>query len=597
LRHIIAHMPAADSHTTFRFGAFELDFAAYTLHRRGRVVRLERRPMDLLILLVKQRGQLVPRTDIVGQLWGHGTFGDFEMGINTAILKVRRALHDSPRKPLFIETVPGKGYRFVGEVVVTDGKPSISRLRLAVLPFENLAGDPEREHVVDGLTEEVIALLGRLGVDGLDVIGRTSVMSYKRTRKSLAVIGRELDAAYLVESSLSADGAKFRITSRLIRAADQVQVWSASYERQPNSMLEFQRELSSAIAEQIHPWLSPDRLNGLTRRQTRDPEAYDLYLRGRHFWNQLSPPTTRRAIEYYSRAAERDSEYALAWSGLADAYAASPINGDAPPLEVWRRAKDAAERAVAGEPDLAEAQASVGLVKFWLDWDWAGAETAYRTAIALDPNYAVAHRTLGIVLSHMQRHEEAERTVRRARELDPLHAANYALSAQVAFNARDYPAAIQLARQATLLDPEFWVGYIQLAQACQQSGESDLAFDALRKAGMFGGDNSKVISLRGFLLARLGRTVEAAEVLNMLEAASRHRYLPPYATALVHCGLGQPDLAFNWLERAYEARDVHLTLLPVDPKWDCLRADVRFPMLVKRCGFEHIDIAEPLKSA
>jgi TolB-like protein/Flp pilus assembly protein TadD len=590
-------MPPGDSHTKFRFGEFELDLAAYTLHRRGRPVRLERRPMDLLILLVEQRGHLVPRGDIARQLWGHSAFIDVEMGINTVILKVRRALHDSPRKPLFIETVPGKGYRFVGEVLVTNDKPLVSRLRLAVLPFENLAGDPERDHLVDGLTEEVIALLGQLGADHLEVVGRTSVMAYKRTGKSLAVIGQELDAAYLVENSLRADGARFRITSRLIRAPDQVQVWSASYEREPNSLLEFQRELSSAIAEQVHPWLSPDRLNRLTRRQTRDAEAYDLYLRGRHLWNQLTPATTGRAVEFYTRATERDAGYALAWSGLADAYAASPINGDAPPLAVWQRASDAAQRAVAEEPDLAEAQASVGLVKFWLDWDWTGAETAFRKAIALDPNYAVAHRTLGIVLSFMQRHEEAERTVRRARELDPLHAGNYALSAQVAFNARDYPAAIQLARQATLLDPEFWVGYIQLAQAYEQSGDSDLAFAALQKAGVFGGDNSKVISLRGFMLAKLGHFDEAAEVLNMLKAASLHRYLPPYATALVHCGLGQIDLAFDWLERAYKARDVHLAHLPVDPKLDCLRADGRFPMLVSRCNVCFIRTPKPRESA
>jgi TolB-like protein/Flp pilus assembly protein TadD len=587
-------MQAANSQTAFRFGAFELNLVAYTLHRRGRAVRLERRPMDLLILLVRQRGKLVSRDDIVRQLWGDGVFGDVEMGINTAMLKVRRALHDSPRKPVFIETVSGKGYRFVGEVLVTDDNPSVSRLRLAVLPFENLANDPECDHLVDGLTEEVIALLGQLGADRVDVIGRTSVMAYRRTEKSLAVIGQELGAAYLVESSLRvenslrADGARFRITSRLIRASDQVQVWSESYEREPNSLLEFQRELSSAIAEQIHPRLSGDRSDGLTRRQTRDSEAYDLYLRGRHLWNQLSPPTTRRAIEYYRRATERDSGYALAWSGLADAYAASPINGDAPPSEVWHRASDAAQRAVAGEPDLAEAHASAALVKFWLDWDWAGAETAFRKAIALDPNYGVAHRTLGIVLSFLQRHEEAERAVQRARELDPLHAGNYALSAQVAFNARDHTAAIQLARKATLLDPEFWVGYIQLAQAYEQSGESDLAFEALQKAGMFGGDNSKVISLRGFLLAKLGRTEEAGEVLKILETASRHRYLPPYATALVHCGLSQREPAFNWLERAYEVRDVHLALLPVDPKWDCLRDDARFSMLLKRCGFGFI---------
>jgi tetratricopeptide (TPR) repeat protein len=227
----------------------------------------------------------------------------------------------------------------------------------------------------------------------------------------------------------------------------------------------------------------------------------------------------------------------------------------------------------------------LGILKFWLDWDWVSAETALRNAIALDPSYDVAPRILAVLLSHKGQHDAALQAAQSARELNPLDFVHQALSAQVAFNARDYPAAVDFARRAVVLDPEFWVGHYQLAQACVQLGRSDLAFDALQKAGLFSGGNSKAIALRGYLLAKVGRTEEAREVLNTLEAVARERYVPPYATALVYGGLGQQDQALDWLHRAYDAHDVHLVLIPVDPKWDAFRSDDRFLALIKRCGF------------
>ncbi|GAC1694173.1 MAG: hypothetical protein NVS9B5_37020 [Terriglobales bacterium] len=410
-------------------------------------------------------------------------------------------------------------------------------------------------------------------------------MAYKRTTKTVAEIGRELDASYLIESSLRAEGERLRITCKLIRVRDQVQVWSESYDSEPRSLLTFQCELSGAISQQVRLRLSPDRLRGLARRQTQNAEAHDLYLRGRHFWNQLTPVTTKRASEYYARATALDSEYALAWSGLADAFSASPINGDAPPLVAAPRAREAAARAVNAEPKLAEAQTSLGLVKFWFDWDWASAETAFRNASAIDPSYPFVHRMLGILLAHMGRHDEAKAVIRRARELDPLVAVEHALSAQVAFVGKDYAAAVQFARQSIVVDPEFWIGLFQLGQAYVELGASELALDALNNAGRFSGGNSKVISLRGYLFAKLGRTNEALQVLNTLEAIARDRYVPPYAMAQVHLGLRHWDYALEWLERACDVRDVHLVLLPADPKWDPVRDDARFVSLLKRCGF------------
>jgi tetratricopeptide (TPR) repeat protein len=234
-----------------------------------------------------------------------------------------------------------------------------------------------------------------------------------------------------------------------------------------------------------------------------------------------------------------------------------------------------------------EAQMSVGFLNLFLEWKWAIAESAFRKAIALDSSYALAHRMLGILLSHMGRHRESLSELRRTRELDPLYAMNHALSCLAAFHAGDYAAAIQFGKQATIVDPEFWIGYFQLAQVHAHLGNTAPALDALKSAGQFSGGNSKLISLRGHLLAKIGRYDEAREVLTTLQAISRERYVPPYAVALVHAGLGDRDEALEWLDRAYEARDVHRIFLPVDPKWGDLRASPRFAALLKRCGFAY----------
>lgn len=542
--------------------------------------------MDLLILLVERRRQLVTRNDMVQRLWGPDVFVDVETGLNTAVRKVRQALGDAPQNAAFVETVPSKGYRFIAQVELIEGAAVENRQQttIAVLPFENL-GNPEREYLADGLTEETIAALGQIDPDHFFVIGRRSVMAYTSTSKTLAEIGRELSATYLVESSVQSEGGRVRITSKLIRARDQVQIWSESYDAEPSSMLIFQRELSTAIAEQVRRRLSPERLIALARRQTQYPAAYDHYLRGRHFWNQLKPATTRPALDCYARATEVDPEYALAWTGLADAYSTSPINGDARPQEMWPRARDAVAHAVRSEPELAEVQASVGFVNFFLEWDWLAAEAAFRKAIAIDPSYSLAHRLLGTVLSQSGRHEEANAALRRSRELDPLYAMNHSQSALVAFQAGDYPAAIQHGRHAVVIDPEFWISYFQLGQVYTQTGEADLALEVLAKAGRYSGGNSKALALRGYLLAKIGRTQEAREVLNTLQTLAREKYVPPYAMALVCAGLSECDNALGWLDRAHDARDVHLLFLPVDPKWDSFRDDPRFVAILKRCGF------------
>jgi TolB-like protein len=383
------------SRQILRFRDCELDLHGYVLRREGRLVRLERQPMDLLILLVGRRPDLVTHQDIVTHLWGDDVFLDVETGINTAIRKIRRAVNDGRDKtrcPWCIETVAGKGYRFVAEVAEVTEADRRS-VMLAVLPFVNLSGDPELEYVADGLTEDAIAAISQVAPDRLRVIGRTSSMSYKNTRKSLAAIGSDLKVQFIVDGSLRTRGRQIQVRGTLNRVADHTQITSVAAECDAAALTGVAHELSVALAAHIPQSDPPRRIASLSRRQSTSADAYDAYLRGRRFWYQLTPATTRKAVEYYTRATEIDPVYALAWTGIAEAFASGPINGDAEPTAMWSRARDAARRAFEANPDLSEAHAVNGQVNWFFEWDWLAALEWHRRAIALDASNAWSHTT------------------------------------------------------------------------------------------------------------------------------------------------------------------------------------------------------------
>lgn len=575
--------------TAFRIGeSHHVEPSLNSVAGPAGTVRLEPKVMQVLVRLAENAGEVVSKERLMRSVWPDAFVSDDVL--TRCISELRRTFGDDAKEPRFIQTIPKSGYRLIARVsssgadqaVAAPAQPAHLEIVIAVLPFEHLGG-PEREYLTDGLTEETSASLGQIDPEHLRVKGRTSTRRYTATSKSLAEIGQELGVQYLVEGSVRAESRRLRVTAKLIRVPDQVQIWAESYESEPGSMLELQRELSAAIARQVRRHLSPDRLTALAPRYTRNAEAYDRYLRGRHLWNQLTPETNRRAVESYHEATQLDSEFALAWAGLADIYSASPINSDVPPRDVLAPARNAAARAVASGPDLAETQTALGTVHYWLDWDWPAAETAFRKAISVDPSFSQAHRLLGIVLVAMGRREEAREAMLRARELDPYYPMQAAISAYERLLARDYSSALEFAQRATAVGPSFWIGHFQLASVYERLGNSDLALEALEKAEALSG-NSKMLSLRGYVLAKSGRTNQAEEVLRTLKSIAHERYVPPYAMALVYAGLGQPDSVFDWLDRAYAARDVHLVRL-ADPKWDPLREDARFRQLVERCDF------------
>ena len=581
----------SSSSRVLRFGDFELNVQGYELRRKGRPIRLERQPMDLLLLLVERRPALVTREEIVSRLWAYDVFVDVETGINTAIRKIRRALNDSPtrrRTSVLIETVSGKGYRFIADAAaVPDAEPPIM---LAVLPFVNLTGDAERDYLADGLTEDVIAALSQVDSAHLRVIGRTSAMAYKSSAKPLTVIGRELNVQLVVEGSLRADGPVLRVRCTLNRVADQAQIWSATYDRDVAGLATIAHALAAPLARQINPHLPRARGSSVSRRQSDDAAAYDAYLRGRRFWYQLTAATTHKAIEYYTRATRIDPRYALAWAGLGEAFASAPINADVEPLAMRPRASEAAQRAIDANPDLSEAQTVCGQINWFFEWDWPRGIACHRRAISLDPSNAWSHSMLGHMLSQIGRHDEGRPYMEQACTLEPMSALHYAMASQVWFQARDYEGARQRARRAIAIDPEFWVGYMMLGQACVEMGEPDLALDALTTATRLSDGNSKPVGLRGYILATCGQIAAAREVLRMLTDLSRVRYVPPFAMALVHSGLGEDKHVFEWLHRAYAVRDVHLMFLTVDPKWDRYRGRSEFTsLLAKHLRYSHSD--------
>jgi TolB-like protein/Tfp pilus assembly protein PilF len=579
-----------------KFGHFELDPPAYELRRRGRPVRLERLPMELLLLLVERRGALVTREEIAARLWGANVFHDVDNGVHTAVRKVRRALNTSRNDgPAFVRTVSGKGYRFVAPVTTSGSEPEALRpdISLAVLPFENLTGEPDQDYLSDGLTEETIAAMGNLAADRLKVIARTSVMRYKGTTKSAREIGAELGADYLVESTVRRDELRICVRARLVRARDHVQLWSGKFDRDRRSALKLQEDLARTIATHVHAGVAPETAAAHSRHATTDPDAYDLYLRGRYYWNQVRSTSLWRAMECFESTISKDPSFALAWSGLADTFSILPVTSDADPAELWSKARHAADEALRLQCAAAESWTSSGAVSFWLDWDWTRAERDLRRAVQLNPNYVPGQRFLAHVLSNLGRHPEALSVMENARRLDPLSPALCAVSGQLYFQAGQFHHAADQARRALALHSDLWLGHLILGKVHERTQKTAAALKEFDTAFQLSEGNTEALSLKGYTLAVMGRRTEAGQVLRTLLETAHTRFVPPYNVALLFAGLNDADHAYQWLEKARLHRDVHMVFLTVEPKWDPFRNQPRFLSLLNDCALPVLDGRPP----
>jgi TolB-like protein len=451
---------------------------------------------------------------------------------------------------------------------------------IALLPFENLTGHADQEYFADGLTEETIAVLGNLNPKRITVIARTSTMAYKRRTKAVGQIGHDLGADYLLEGSVRREESRVRVTVQLFRVRDQSRIWSESFDRFGSGVIQIQDELGNAIARQIQVELSPGDM--APRQQTRILEAYDPYLLGRHFWHQLRPNSIRKSIEYFQAAVAKDPSYALAFAGLSDAYTILPITSDAAPLEMWPLARKAALEAVRLNGTLSEAQASAGDVDFWLEWDWDRAAQRLRRAIQLNASNALAHGRYAQVLSNSGRPNEAVVEIAIARKLDPFSPITHTLTGQFLFYAGRFDEARDALQKAFAIDPDFG-GRISSRQIQRGGRSPPQSRNSTRHE--FSGGNTLALALKGYVLAKSGKHSDAERIVSGLIQTGQSRFVPPSNVALVYAGLGNRQSALEWLDKAYQARDVHLVFLTVDPMWNDLRSHPRFRELLRRCRF------------
>jgi TolB-like protein/DNA-binding winged helix-turn-helix (wHTH) protein/Tfp pilus assembly protein PilF len=646
-----------------QFGEFELDSAAFELRRKGKPVRIERLPLEFLFLLVSRKGELVGRDEIAKKLWGDDVFVDTNMAINAVARKARVALRDDADNPKYLLTVPSKGYRFVGTVIEEasqpvgleataavphlpkEGKygppeitprappriswlrswriwpvvavvalsawtlwryvvkppvaPQAHRIMLAVLPFKNLSGDPNQEYIVDGLTEEILTDFGRLSPEQMGVIARTSAMAYKNTDKTIRQIGRELGVDYVLEGSVRIEAGKARVSAQLIQVSDQTHVWAQNFDRDLKNLLEIEDELGQTLAQQVRLNLSPQRQIEFSKMRTANPEAYDLYLKGRFYWNQRTPPAMKQSIEYFQEAIAKDPGFAQAYAGLAEAYNLSYNVGLYSAKESSLQAKAAATRALELDPSIAEAHTALGKVKSHYNFDFPGAEREFLKALELNPNSPDAHFFYAnSYLVPMGRMKEAIAENKKALELDPRSLPMNAFLGTVYAWAREYDKAYEQYQLTIKMNQNFPLAHSFLSLVLQGQGRYRESVEEFQKAQVLLGVSPYEASAQaaerlralekdgeqGYWQCMLRQALQDAK-RNPAAGWPAGRNTSPTGFAAIYAMLGDKKSAFYWLDRAYEEREGQvLSLVKVDRAFDSLRGDPRYKALLQKMG-------------
>ena len=454
--------------------------------------------------------------------------------------------------------------------------------RIAVLPFSNISPNPTDEYFADGMTEELIATMSK--ISGLKVIARTSVMGYKVAPRKASEIAQDLNVGTILEGSVRKAGERLRITVQLIDAQSSDHLWAESYDRELKDVFTIQTEISETVAEALKvQLLSQDRLQ-IEKRQTANPEAFTLYLKGRAQWNTRSEEGVNKAIKFFEEAIARDPQYTLALVGLADCYSILGVYGYRRPNAVFPQAKELALKALALDDHLAEAHAAMSETMSHYFYDWARADFELRRALRLNPNYSQAHSWLGsCVLASQGRLEEALDESRRAEELDPLSMIMITEVGRVLYFSRRYDEAIDQYKKALGIEPDFALAHKGLADVYSQKSMFGEALTEIERAVELSKGSVFILDDAGYVYAVSGKRNEAIKVLNHLNVLSSEMYVPEYGRAVIYIGLGDKDKAIEWLWKAYQER-CFLTWLKVEPIFDPLREDPRFIALLGKLG-------------
>ena len=615
-----------------RFGVFDVDIQARQLCKAGLRVKLQDQPFQVLAALLERPGEVVTREELRQRLWPADTFVDFDLSLNGALKKLRYALGDVADSPTFIETIPRRGYRFIAAVrpVTVDlvsrsgpawagglswpraraaklslltlalavamlvvwrvgwrdrsGKttPQATIQSLAVLPLENLSGDPSQDYFADGMTDELITSLGQ--ISSLRVISRTSVMQYRGVHKPLPQIARELNVDAVIEGTVVRSSGQVRIAAQLIQASTDKHLWSQSYQRDLKDVLGLQHEIASAIAKQIRMTLTPGEQIRAGIKQPVNLEAYESYWRGEYFLNRATPDSLHKAADYFRQAIEKDPSYPPAYTELAAVYQILGEMGAIPPKVAFPKAKLLIAKALELDPQFASAHAALGWNLLDYDYDFAGSGAELQRAVELNPNGADGHMGLGVYYTAMGRLQESVQEVQRARELSPLDLIINTGLCDVLYAARRYEEALAQCKANLDLDPSSPLPHRQLGAIYVAKGMNSEAASEFLRADELGGASPAMIAalqagerdsgLPGFWTAWL--QFKRARI-----AAGKEQ---PMGLASVYCFLGDTDKALIWLEKAFKARRSSIVFLGVLPAFDSLRSDPRFASLLKRIG-------------
>jgi TolB-like protein/DNA-binding winged helix-turn-helix (wHTH) protein len=598
-------------------------------------VQLRQQPFQILRILVERQGKIVTREEIRQILWPNDTVVEFDRSINVAMAILRKALADDADHPRYIETLVGRGYRLIAPVewqesstaardllepqadtlpriegpiserepraarhwrktailgssaviLIVVGYPSWRHFRaitppksekimLAVLPFENLTGDANKEYLADGLTEETISQLGRLNPNQLGVIARTSVMGYKHKDERVDRIGRDLSVQYVLENSLRQSGDHLRITSQLLQVKDQSHLWSHDYDYRAQDILTVEDDVAKTVAREIQVRLTARQEAEFARPQSVNPEAFDAYLQGHYFFKRNTDKDTDMAAKYYERATQLDPSYALAWVGLSRARNWQANEGLIPKEEGRRLSREAIDRALALNPNLAAAHSQMARIKNFVDFDWVGADASVRRALALEPGNPEYLDQAAISAAMFSRSDEALALARRAVELDPLNPGSWSGLGGIKYYEGQLAAAEADVKKSLELSPDVWPGPLLLSQIYVMEGRPQ---DALPEIERVRSDWGRTW-LHAVTYAAQGREKESDAALKELIA----KHYAASLVAQVYAFRNQRDEAFEWLDRACAQHEGNVAYTNLDPMLKNLRSDPRYAAFLKK---------------
>ena len=629
---LMATQPRVADH--LRFDGFELDVRAGELRKNGVKLRLRGQPLQVLEILLERPGELITHDELQARIWPADTFVDFDHSLHNAIARVREVLGDSAESPRYIETLPRRGYRYIGPVenfptlrlvaetgdrmaqpvvpvstlrrnkghlvlillaVLTIGlvgwrtwssfhvKTTVPPIHsIAVLPLDNLSGDPAEEFFADGMTDQLITDLAKVG--SLRVISRTSVMRYKGAKKSLPEIARELSVDAIVEGSVVRSGQRVRVTSQLIQAPTDRHLWAETYDRDLGDILQLQGEVADAIAQQVRAQLTPNQQAQLRSAHVVNPVAYDAYLKGHLIFTTdfPNPASLKKAQHYFEEAIQNDPNFALAYSGLADTYVYLAYTGALQKDQAYRSAKETLAKALELDDTVGEAHDTLGNLSSNFDWDWVAADREFNRAIALAPSYSCAHEDRASFLALMGRRTEALDELAKIDQLDYGFSAAHTETG-VYYELRDYPRLIEASQRGLLLDPKDSAHHYTLGVGYEGMGRLQEAISEYQKAIALSGDSQSIVSL-AHAYSAVGRKAEADKILHDLERKIRGKSVSPYTMATIYATFGENDKAFEFLEKAYSEKSLDLLSLKSDLLLDRLRPDPRFQNLLQRIG-------------